>query len=343
MFRFEYIENLYAFVAIPILVIFFIAMWHARKKSVLRFGSAGLMSQLMVGASRFKHPLKFTLLILALSFLIIGWANPQWGIKKEKVMRKSIDVFIALDISQSMLAEDVSPSRLERAKQFAQKLVQQLKGERIGTIIFAGNAYLQVPLTTDYSAVQLFLKSANPNMAPTQGTAIGDAIDLAERSFEEENKNYKAIVILTDGENHDDEALSRAETARDNGLLIFTVGIGTSEGSFIPVYAGGRQDYKRDRTGNPVRTRLDENVLRELSEKGDGVYFNLANNSDQVVEALQERIDRLEKREFEQRIFNEFESYFQYFIGVALFLIFIEFFISYRRSRWMEGKDFFKG
>ena len=291
--------------------------------------------------SDFRQGLKFVFLLLGLFFLIIGWSNPQWGTKKEKVKRRSVDVFIALDISQSMLAQDISPSRLERAKRFTQNLIEGLRGERIGTIIFAGNAYIQTPLTTDYSYASLLTRSANPDQAPTQGTAIADAVDLAERSFEEENKNHKALIIITDGENHDEEAVQRTGEANRNGLLVFTVGVGTTEGSFIPMYIGGRTDYKRDKSGQPVRTSLNETLMQELAQAGQGAYFNLDSGSEAVVQALQTRIDNIEKREFEQRVFNEFESYFQYFIALGLLFILLEFLLPYRRSKYFAGKDIF--
>lgn len=342
MFRFEQEIHLYALVILPILLVFFMIAWNARKKALQRFGNNSLLVQLMPRVSKYKHGVKFVLLMIALAFLIVGWANPQWGTKKEKVKRKSADIFIALDVSRSMMTEDVRPNRMERAKVFAQKLIQGLQGERLGTIIFAGNAYLQMPLTTDYSAAQLFTKSANPNMAPSQGTAIVDAIDLAEQSFAEDAQHHKALVIITDGENHDQEALERAQEARENGLLIFTVGVGTTEGGFIPTVVNGRLDYKRDKTGNPVRSSLNTEMLQDLANAGDGVYFNLNENSDAVIAALQESIDRLEKKEMEQRVFNEYESYFQYFIALALLFLMIEFMISYRKNKLLEGKDFFK-
>jgi len=295
----------------------------------------------MPDASRYKHLIKYGLLMLALTALVIAWANPQYGTKKEKVKRKSVDVFIALDISQSMMAEDIRPSRMDRARRFAQSLVEELKGERMGTIIFAGNAYLQMPLTTDYAAAQMFIKSANPKMAASQGTAISDAIDLAERSFEEENKQHKVLVIISDGENHDEEALELAKKANENGLLIFTVGVGTAEGGFIPTRIAGRPDYKRDNAGNPVRSQLNEDMLQQLADAGSGDYFRLS-EGDQIEPALRERIDKVEKRELEQRSFNEYESYFQYFLGLGLIFILLEFVISYRKSKWMEGKDIFK-
>ena len=341
MFRFENIEHLYAFAIIPVLVLFFLLMWYARQRAIRQFGDFQLMKRLMPEMSKYKHGIKFAILMVALSFMIIGWANPQWGTKKEKVKRKSVDVFIALDISQSMLAEDISPNRLERAKKFSQKLINELKGERIGIIIFAGNAYLQMPLTTDYAAAELFVRSANIRQAPTQGTAISEAIDLAERSFEQNNKQHKALIIITDGENHDQVAIERAKQANENGLLIFTVGVGTEEGAYIPTIYAGQRGVKRDKTGNPVRSKINELMLNDLASAGEGVYYNLV-DGDKVVGVLQERIDKVEKREFEQRSFNEFESYFQYFLAVGFFLILLEFFVSYRKSKWLEGKDLFK-
>ncbi|MEM1319144.1 MAG: VWA domain-containing protein [Bacteroidota bacterium] len=341
LFRFEHSEYLYVLLAIPVLAVFFTLTWYARKKALARFGENSLVARLMPQVSRYKHLIKFGLLLLALSVLVIGWANPQWGTKREKAKRKSIDVFIALDISQSMMSEDIRPNRLERAKQFAQKLIMELKGERIGTIIFAGNAYLQMPLTTDYAAAMLFMKSANTRMAPSQGTAISEAISLSERSFEEDNKNHKALVIITDGENHDEEALEQAKTANDNGLLIYTIGVGTARGGLIPTVVAGRQDYKRDKTGNPITSQLNESMLRELADAGEGAYFNLV-EGDKILGSLRESINRIEKKEFEQRSFTEFESYFQYFIALGMLLIIIEFLLPYSKSKWWEGKDIFK-
>lgn len=340
MFRFEYAENLYAFAIIPILIVLFFVAWTMRKKAIALLGERALLNRLMPQVSKYKHIVKFVLLIVALSAIVIAWANPQWGSKQEKVMSKSVDVFVALDISSSMLSEDIRPSRLERAKQFAVKLIEELRGERIGVIIFAGNAYLQMPLTTDYAAAQLFIKSANTSMAPTQGTAIGEAITLAERCFEENNKQHKALVIITDGENHEQETIDQMKKANANGLMAFTVGVGTEGGGFIPLNIGGRRDYKRDNTGEPIRTMLNEKMMKELAAAGKGSYFNLA-QGEEVTVALRERIDKIEKRELEQRSFSEYESYFQYFIALAFLLIIAEFLMTYTKSKWLEGKDLF--
>ncbi len=340
MFRFEHPNNLYALALIPVLILFFYATRRARQKALLRFGDANLVKRLMPQVSLLKHPLKFWLLMFAFSLLCLAWANPQRGAKREKAKRRASDLIIALDISNSMLSNDVLPTRLQRAQAFALDLVQALKNERIGCVVFAGNAYLQMPLTTDYAASELFIKSANPNQAPTQGTNIGEAIDIAEKTFEQSDRNSKVLVIISDGEDHDQKALDVAKEAHDNGLLIFTIGVGSTEGGFIPLVFNGAEDYKRDEKGEPVRTKLNEQILRDIAQAGEGAYFNLANTRD-IPQALKERVDKLEKKEMEIRSYSEFESYYQWFLLPALAILLFEFMMPYRKSTW-EGRDIFK-
>lgn len=342
MFQFEHPQYLYVLEVIPILAAFFVLARQARRRLLLKFGNSKLIEQLTPNRSRYKPSIKFFLLLFALAAVIVGAANPQWGIKREKMKRRGVDVFIALDVSNSMLAEDVSPNRLERAKQFTENLMAELRGERLGFIIFAGNAYLQVPLTTDYAALQLFIKSANPEQVPVQGTAIGDAVSLAYRSFEPQNKKHKALIIISDGESHDVEAPAIVKKAHEDGLLVFTVGVGTKDGGLIPEFVSGRVDYKRDQSGNPVRSRTDEKALQELAKMGEGGYFTLNANSELIREALRQRISAMEKREFEQRSFSEYESYFQYFIGLALLLLIIEFLITFSRNKPAGERNLFK-
>ena len=340
MFRFEHLDHFYALALIPILTLFFIFMRRKRLKALLRFGETDLVKRLMPQVSSIKHQLKFGILMLVFGLLVIAWANPQLGTKREKAKRKASDVIIALDISNSMLSDDIKPSRLELARAFTLDLVQALKGERIGSIVFAGNAYLQMPLTTDYAAAAMFIKSSNPNQAPTQGTAISEAIDVAERAFGEKTKDNKVLIIISDGEDHDSEAIERAKKAKDNGLIVFTVGVGTAEGGFMPVDFGGTTDYKRDEKGQPIKTKLNEQMMKDLAASGDGEYFNIANTKN-VIEALQNRIEKVEKREMELRSFSEYESYFQYFVLFALLILVFEFMMAYRKSDW-EEKDIFK-
>lgn len=341
MFRFEHLTHLYALAAIPVLTLFFYLTRRNRARDVLKFGEFDLVRRLMPQVSLLKHPLKFGILMVAFAFLVIGWANPQWGTKRERAKRRASDVIIALDISNSMLSDDIKPSRLERARAFALDLATALKGERIGFVEFAGNAYLQTPLTTDYAAAAMFIKSANPSHAPTQGTAIADAIAISEKTFGKEAKNHKVLIIVSDGEDHDSDAIDRAKEAHDNGLLIFTVGVGTTEGGMIPVdFGSGLIDFKRDENGQPVRSKVNEKMLTDVANAAEGAYFNLAATTN-VVEALKNRVDKVEKRELEARSFSEFESYFQWFIAIALLILVAEFMMPYRKSDW-EEKDIFK-
>ena len=333
MFRFENSIYLYALLVLPVVALFFGIAWRHRQQALARFGRPELVQQLVPGLSRYRHVVKFGLLLSALIFLIVGWANPQWGASRQKVERKGIELFIAMDISRSMLSNDISPSRLERAQRFAQNLVQELRGENIGVITFACTAFTGVPLTTDYGFVQLYLGEATPDYAGAQGTDLGAAIDQAERSFSEENQKHKAIVIISDGEDHAEDGVARAREARDKGTLIYTVSVGTANGGFIPIQVGSREDYLRDNAGSPVRTVPNEDYLRDVAQAGGGNFFTLGNDSGQLAEALKVRIDNIEKQTFEERSFTNYASYFQVFIGLAILLILVEFLLPYRRMK----------
>ncbi len=332
MFRFEYSIFLYGVALLPILVLFYYWAQQYREKALKRLGNTRTIARLMPGASPIVHRNKFILLGIAVLLLIIGLANPQWGTKTKKVKRKGIDLIIAVDVSQSMMAEDIKPNRLLRVKKFAQDFLKKTRGNNVGLILFACNAYLQVPLTTDYANVMANIKAANPGSVPSQGTTIGQAINVGSRAFKENEENHRAIVVLSDGEDHDGEAVGAAKEANDKGVLIYTVGVGSAEGSLVPVTDRGRRDYKRDETGNPIRSQLNEEMLKEIARAGDGAYFNLSAGANQVANALQKQIDNIEKKEFEQRVFDEYASYFQWFIGLGLVLILIEFLLPYRRK-----------
>ncbi len=331
MFRFEYINYLSFLILIPVLLAIIVVAWRFRKKALERLGNIDLLKRLMPGYSEKRQYLKTALLLTGLAFLIVGWANPQFSNKKEKVKRKGVDIYLALDISKSMLAEDVAPSRLERAKRFAGNLLDELAGNRIGMIYFAGNAYLQIPLTIDYAAAAAMLKSANPNLASSQGTAIGEAIDFALKGFEIKDQQNKVLVIISDGENHDEDAIEKVKEARSRGLLVFTAGVGTPEGGLIPVRNGNREDYKRDETGQPVKSQLNEEMLINLAEAGGGIYFNLLESESKIFSTLKNQIEKMQKQEFEQRSFTSFESYFQWLLLPAFLLFLIEFLLPNRK------------
>ncbi len=323
MFRFEHTEYLWFLLGlIPLALLLWVTWkWYAKQRR--RLGDVALVRTLTQHYSvrRRKGLQMLTLIVSAL--LIVAWANPQWGSKRQKVNAKSADVFIALDISNSMYCQDIAPSRLDQAKRFASQLCNRLRGERVGLILFAGNAYLQMPLTSDYAAAQVFVQSAHPGLAGTQGTALGDAIETALEGFDEGRQYHRVLVIVTDGEDHDAGALALAKEAYDQGMLIFTVGVGTADGSFIPMIVRGEEDWKRDAQGQPVRTKLNETLLNELADQGGGQYFHLS-EAQTIIRVIDEKVDQLEKREFEEKSFTEYESYFQLFLGLGILGIILQ-------------------
>ena len=326
MFRFEYSSALWLLWIIPVLagIYWLFQLWRGRQQRQL--ASDNLFNRLAVGYSAIRQHYRMLLFLLSFLTLIIAYANPQWGNKKEKMKAQSSDVFIALDISQSMMAEDISPNRLERAKRLMQNVTQNLRGNRIGLIFFAGNAYLQMPLSNDYSAAQLFIAAANTNQATTQGTAISEAIDLALRAYEEGKNNQRGLIIITDGESHDDDAIAKAKEAAEKGLNIFTIGVGTSEGAFVPYINQGRQQYKRDDSGNPVKSTLNTELVNDLAKAGGGKSY-LIGEGNTILTDLKKQIDLLQKQEVETRAFTDYASYFQYFIALGLLFLILEFVI----------------
>ena len=342
MVKFENIEYLYALLALVPIALAFIVFMLWRKRAIKNLGDSNLVLRLMPTKARYKHQIKFIIIILAWTSLAIGLANPQIGTKYEKVKRQGIDLMIALDVSKSMLAEDIKPNRLERAKLLISKLVDELQNDRVGLIVFAGNAYLQVPLTVDYAATKLFLNTINTEMVPTQGTAIGDAIRLSLQAFETGEQKYKSLVIITDGENHEGDAQIAVGEAVEQGVVVHTVGVGSPKGSPIPLYKNNVQiDFKRDRAGNVVLSKLDETMLQQVAVKGDGKYFRLSPGNDEL-EQLMNEIGTMEKKEIEERVFTDYEDQFQYFIAIALFLLTLEFFISERKSSWLSNWRLFQ-
>jgi Ca-activated chloride channel family protein len=327
MFRFE--SNIYFILltAIPLLILLYYTGYKRRKVLMKKLGDIDLIQGLIKNYSIKRIRLKQLLTLTSMFFLTLAMVNPQWGTKKEKIKSTSADIYIALDISNSMMATDISPSRLERTKRFSQKLIEDLKGNRVGLVFFAGSAYLQMPLTNDIAAAQVMVKSANTNLAGTQGTAIGDAIELAIKANPEEEPHPKAIVIISDGENHDSDAVQAAKKAAENGAVIYTVGVGTEAGGFIPIVNRGREEYKKDKSGNPVKTGINIEMLQNVARAGNGEFF-LINDGEKAIASLLNGLQKLQKREIEQRSFTEYGSYFQYFLIIALLLLIIELMLS---------------
>lgn len=334
VFKFENEKILYALLGLIPLLLLFIYYRYWRNKTYQLLGNTALINQLIPERSSIKYIVKYFMLVLIFSLMIFGMSNPQMGIKYEKVKRKGIDVIIALDVSKSMLAEDIKPNRLERSKQFISRFIDNLSGDRIGLIVFAGKAFLQLPITTDYAAAKIFLKNINTEMIPLQGTAIAEAIELSNEAFDQKDKKHKALIIITDGENHEGNVLEAVETVNSNGTKIYTLGIGSTKGAPIPVYKNSVQvDFKRDNNGNIVLTKLNETALQQLAVKGGGKYFKF-NTGSQEIENIVSEIKGMEKKEFEELVFTDYENQFQYFFLIVLFLLIIEFFITEKRSLW---------
>jgi len=341
MIKFANTEYFYALalVLVFILLYWFYNSWKKRAKK--SFGDEQVIDNLMPKVSESKPLLKFILIVIAFIFIVIGLVDPQIGSKLEKVKREGIDLMLVLDVSNSMLAEDIKPNRLERSKMAISSLIDKLQGDRIGIVIFAGNAYKQLPLTTDYSAAKLFLSAVDTKVVPTQGTAIGEAIEMASESFDEQEHN-KAIIIITDGENHEDDAVEAATAATEMDIRVFTIGMGLPEGTPIPLYNnyGSQTGFKKDKDGQTVITKLNEDMLRQIAAAGNGAYAR-ANNTTTGLRKIFDDISEIEKKEIETKQFTDYEHRFQiYLIGALLFLI-IELLIATRKSSWAKKFDFF--
>ena len=341
MFRLAHIEYLYLYLLVPFFILLFILMLSKKKKAIRQFGEINLVSRLLENVSTVKPFVKFTLMTLALCSLIFALTGPQLGTKLQEVKREGVDVVIALDVSNSMNAEDIRPTRLNRSKQAIYKLIDQLQGDRIGLIVFAGQAYVQLPITTDYGAAKLFLSTVNTNMVPTQGTAIGTAVRKGIEAIGDSARSNSAIIVITDGENHEDDALEAAKEAVAKGIVVHTIGMGSPDGSPIPVYRGQtRTGYLTDRSGNTIVTRLDDAMLQQIADAGKGKYVR-ASNSDDGLGVIMKEISNMDKKEFSSKLFTDYEDQFQYFLGFTLLLLIIEFLISERRSELIRKMDLF--
>jgi Ca-activated chloride channel family protein len=342
MFRFGNIEYLWGLLIIPLLTLFFIWSRIARKRALRKFGNETILNELMPYSSKNRPFIKFLIVMLALAFIITGIARPQFGSKLKTVKREGVELIIALDVSNSMMAEDIKPNRLERAKRAISRLVDRLKNDKIGLIVFAGDAYTQLPITSDYNSAKLFLNSVNTQIVPKQGTAIGAAINLAIRSFTPNGVANKAIVVITDGENHEDDAIAAAEKAVENGIIVHTIGMGLPSGSPIPVLRGGQTDYLKDRNGKVVITKLNEQMLEKIAVAGNGIYVR-ANNSQVGLNSLFDEINKMEKEKMETRTYSEYDDQFQYFFAIGLFLLLFEFMILERKNKYLMNVKLFSG
>lgn len=336
MIKFAYTDYFYYLISIPILIVLFVGVMRQKKRQLRRFGDLSILNDLMPYVSVSRSVIKFVLILLVIVFAILAMASPQFGSKLKEVKRKGVEIIIALDVSNSMLAEDITPNRLEKAKMSISKLVDKLKNDKIGLIVFAGDAYVQVPITTDYRATKMFLSTAKTNIVPKQGTAIGSAIELAMTSFSPEEDKSKVIIIITDGENHEDDAVEMANGAVKKGITVHAIGMGLSQGAPIPERNPyGQKEYRKDKDGNVIISKLNENMLQQLAASGNGIYVR-ATNAQTGLDVIFDEINKMEKHEIEANIFADYEEQFQYPLMVALFFLLIEMLVRERKNKFFE-------
>jgi Ca-activated chloride channel family protein len=344
MIHFAHKDILWLLIAVFLMLLGYLLYWRHRKRSLSRLSDDLLLDNLMPEASPSAHHWKFVLLFLGTALLIIAASGPRVGSKLEEVEQKGREIIIALDVSNSMLAEDVKPSRLERSKQMVNRMVDRMTNDKIGLIVFAGDSYTQIPITDDYPSVKMFLTGAGPDMVSKQGTAIGSAIKLAVRSFSTEREEQmdgetrpsQAIVVITDGENHEDDAVGEASKAADKGIRVYTVGLGDPNGVPVPLRPGSSSN-RRDREGQVVVSKLNDKLLMEVAAAGNGAYI-----AGDRINSLIDELDNLQRTELKTRVFAEFAERFQYFAGFALLFLLFEFFIRSRKNQYLQKLNLFK-
>ncbi len=338
MFRFANIEMLWLLATIPVFAAAYWAYTRHKRRQLEAFGDAELMEQLMPNASRVRPTVKFSIVMVALALLIFAAARPQFGTSERTEKRQGIEAIVALDISNSMLAEDVAPNRLDRAKQMLSKLMDNMINDKVGLVVFAGDAFVQLPITCDYVSAKMFLNSIKPELIKTQGTAIGQALSTSIRCFGEQSEASRAIILITDGENHEDDAVAVAKRAKEMGIQVLVVGIGKPEGSPIPM--PGTNNFRKDREGNVVVSRLNEDMCREIAQAGGGIYVR-CDNTNTATKAIQKELDKLATQEIETQVFTDYNEQFQSFALIALLLLVIDFFIFNRKNKSITKMDIF--
>ena len=327
--------------AIPVIILLFLGVLFWQRAAQKRFADSTLLKKLSPERSYFKPALKIFVISLAIFFLVIALVNPKMGTKLETVKREGVDLVFAIDVSKSMLAEDIAPNRMEKSKQLVTQIINNLGSDRIGIIAYAGSAYPQLPITTDYSSAKLFLSQMNTDMLSSQGTAIREAIELAKTYYNDEEQTNRVLFIISDGEDHVGESSNIAEQANQEGIRIFTIGVGETTGGPIPLKRNGIvQSYKKDQNGETVITKLDEQTLKDIASEANGEYI-YGKNTDEVTEKVKEVLNGMNKKEFEAKQFADFKDQFQWFLGAGLLLLFLDIFLLDRKTGWLKKLNLF--
>ncbi len=326
---------------IPVIVVLFLVLQLWKRSAQNKFANSTIIKRLSPNKSVFKPVLKLIVLCLAFASLSIALVNPKNGSKLETVKREGVDIVFAVDVSKSMLAEDVAPNRLEKSKQLVTQIINNLASDRVGIIAYAGKAFPQLPITTDYASAKMFLQNMNTDMLSSQGTAIDEAITLAKTYYDDDQQTNRVLIIISDGEDHGESSASVAEEASKEGIRIFTIGVGDTKGGPIPIKRNGVVlNYKKDKQGETVITRLNEDTLKNIADEANGAYIN-GRVTGNVVGEIKEILNKMDKTEFEAKQFADFEDQFQWFLGIAIALLFIDIFLLERKTAWLKKLNLF--
>ena len=339
MFRFAQPQYLYLLLIVPLMWAIYFYSVYRNRKNMAKYGNPQILQSLAPDVSKYKPGTKFFLQQLALMIMIFIIARAQMGAKIETVKKQGVEIIIALDVSNSMLARDIAPSRLDKAKQMLSKLIDQLDNDKVGLIVFAGDAYTQLPITSDFVSAKMFLSTISPDMVPTQGTAIGRAIALAMNSFTPDQSADKAIIVITDAENHEDDAVQMAKEAAQKGIMVDVIGIGSEQGAPIPI-GGNDTNLRKDNQGNVVITKLNAQLGRDIAKAGDGIYIS-ADNTGSALRALTAEVKKMKKSDIESKVYSEYDEQFQGLAWIVLLLLLLDIFILDRKNKLMKKVNFF--
>ncbi len=341
MYELDHPYYLYLLLLIPLVLVIYLLHQLWKRKAQQNFGDWELLKRLAPERSRVKPLLKMILALLIILFLALALVNPKIGTRLETVKREGVDLVFAVDVSKSMLAEDIRPNRLAKARQVISRSLDRLVSDRVGIIIYAARAYPQLPITTDYSAARLFLKSVSTDVIPSQGTAIAEAIELATEYYDDEDQKNRLLVLLTDGEDHEQGVLEAASKAREKGIRILALGVGSTRGAPIPdIRRGVQTGYKKDQLGEVVISQLQPGILKDIAEATDGAYLN-ASSTREAVDFIISTIEQMEKKEFEQEVFADYEDQFQWFLAIALLLLIVDVLVLERKTQWFKNLGLF--
>lgn len=341
MFQLEEKIWFWALLIIPIIIVVFLALQLWKRNTQRKFADKKLLKRLSPDKSLFKSVLKIIILCLAFAFFAIALVNPKVGSTLETVKREGVDIVFAIDVSKSMLAEDIAPNRLDKTKQLVTQIINNLASDRVGIIAYAGKAFPQLPITTDYSSAKMFLQNMNTDMLSSQGTAINEAIELSKTYYDDDQQTNRVLIIISDGEDHEGASNSIAEEAKEEGIRIYTIGVGTTKGGTIPIRRNGvLQGYKKDRQGETVITKLNENTLKAIASEANGKYIK-GDNTDKVVSEIRAVLNTMDKTEFEAKQFADYESQFQWFLGLGFLLLFLDVFLLERKTAWLKKLNLF--